>query len=163
MKKKVGVVGSDGDIESKVIEMAELVGRGIAEAGCVLVCGGRGGVMEAACRGANEAGGFTLGVLPGRDTEGVNEYVDAGLQTGLGLARNSVIALASDVLIALHGSTGTLSEISMALNYGKPVVCVKGSGGVTDKVKAAFPDDERIKRIVEADAADAVSEALKLI
>jgi len=163
VKTKVGVIGSDGDVEPEVVEMAELVGRGIAEAGCVLLCGGRGGVMQAACRGAKQAGGLTVGILPSRDGADANEFVEVVLPTGMGSGRNTIIALASDVLIALRGSTGTLSEVSMALNFGKPVVCVKGSGGITDKVKAAFPDDERIKRIVEAEAGDAVSEALKLI
>lgn len=103
-------------------DLAEAVGRGLAEAGAVLICGGRGGVMEAACRGARSGGGLTIGVLPGIDRGQANPYVDIPIVTGLGEARNAVIIRTAQVVIAIGGSYGTLSEIAFALRFGRPVV-----------------------------------------
>jgi uncharacterized protein (TIGR00725 family) len=88
----------------------------------VLVCGGLGGVMEAACRGARDGGGATLGILPGADRRQANRFVDVAVPTGLGEARNALVVRASDALIAVGGAYGTLSEIAFALKAGKPVV-----------------------------------------
>jgi uncharacterized protein (TIGR00725 family) len=101
------------------------VGRLIAERGAVLVCGGLGGAMKAACRGAQEAGGVTVGILPGTDRSAANAYVDVALPTGLGQARNALVVHAADVLIAIGGGYGTLSEVALALRAGKPVVGVE--------------------------------------
>ena len=101
---------------------AEVVGRVLAEAGAVLVCGGLGGVMEAACRGAKAAGGTTLGILPGASRADANPYVDVALATGLGEARNALVVRAVDALVAVGGEYGTLSEVAFALKAGKPVV-----------------------------------------
>jgi uncharacterized protein (TIGR00725 family) len=101
---------------------AEPVGRLVAERGAVLVCGGLGGAMEAACRGAKEAGGTTVGLLPGPDRAGANPYVDVALPTGLAQGRNFLIVHAADALIAVGGGYGTLSEIALALRLGKPVI-----------------------------------------
>jgi uncharacterized protein (TIGR00725 family) len=98
------------------------VGRLIAERGAVLVCGGRGGAMEAACRGAKEAGGLTVGILPGSDRSEANPFVDVVLPTGLGEARNALVVGAADVVIAIGGGYGTLSEIALALKAGKRVI-----------------------------------------
>ena len=98
---------------------AYTTGRIIAGNGAVLVCGGLGGVMEAACRGAKEAGGTTVGILPG--TEGGNPYLDVTIRTGLGHARNILVVLSADAVIAVGGSHGTLSEIAIALRTGRPV------------------------------------------
>jgi uncharacterized protein (TIGR00725 family) len=98
------------------------VGRLIAERGAVLVCGGRGGAMEAACRGAKEAGGLTVGILPGSDRSEANPYVDVVLPTGLGEARNALVVGAADVVIAIGGGYGTLSEIALALKARKRVI-----------------------------------------
>ena len=100
-------------------EAAYTTGRIIAGNGAVLVCGGLGGVMEAACRGAKEAGGTTVGILPG--TEGGNPYLDVTIRTGLGHARNILVVLSADAVIAVGGSHGTLSEIAIALKTGRPV------------------------------------------
>jgi uncharacterized protein (TIGR00725 family) len=105
--------------------MAEEVGRRIAQSGAQLICGGLGGVMEAACKGATEAGGLTIGILPGEDSRSANPYVGVAIATGLGIARNVIIVRASDVLIAISGSYGTLNEIAAALNLGKPVVALQ--------------------------------------
>ena len=102
--------------------LAEEVGREVARRGAVLVCGGRGGVMEAACRGARTAGGLTVGILPGIDRREANPYVDVPIATGLGEARNAIVVRTADAVIAISGGAGTLSEIGFALKMGRPVV-----------------------------------------
>jgi uncharacterized protein (TIGR00725 family) len=102
--------------------LAEAVGRAIASAGCALVCGGRGGVMAAACKGAKAAGGTTIGILPGYDRSDANEWVDFAIPTGLGHARNALVVSSGDAVIAVGGGFGTLSEIGLALKMGKPVI-----------------------------------------
>ncbi|MFW5697398.1 MAG: TIGR00725 family protein [Fimbriimonadaceae bacterium] len=103
-------------------DVAFRVGDCIAKADAVLLCGGRGGVMEAACRGAHEAGGVTVGILPGGSKEEANPYVQIPLATGLGEARNAVIARAADLLVAIGGEAGTLSEIAFGLKFGIEVI-----------------------------------------
>src|SRR5919199_2439349 len=104
-----------------------------------VVCGGLGGVMEAACRGAKSAGGMTVGILPSGSRADANDYVDIALATGLGEARNALVVRAVDVLIAVGGEYGTLSEIALALKAGKPVVGV-GTWELDDIVRADDPD-----------------------
>ena len=101
---------------------AEEVGRALAEGGAVVVTGGRGGVMEAACRGAKAAGGTTVGILPGDDRSAANPWVDVAVPTGMGEGRNVLVVRAADALVAVGGEYGTLSEIALALKLGKPVV-----------------------------------------
>lgn len=117
----IGVIGQ-GEWDAELAAVAKEVGRRIAESGAVLVCGGMGGVMEAACRGAKSAGGLTVGILPGPDRTGANDCVDVAIATGLNEARNLAIIRTSDVLIAVGGSYGTLSEIGFALKMGKKVI-----------------------------------------
>jgi len=105
-----------------VAALAEAVGREIAMAGAVVVCGGRGGGMEAACRGAKAQGGTTVGILPGLDRREANPYVDIPIVTGLGEARNAVVVRTADAVVAVSGGFGTLSEIGLALKMGRPVV-----------------------------------------
>jgi uncharacterized protein (TIGR00725 family) len=109
--------GDGGDLAA-----AETVGRELGRRGAVLVCGGLGGVMEAACRGAREAGATTVGLLPGHDRSAANEFVDVAIATGLGEARNALVVRAADAVIAIDGGHGTLSEIALALKAGKRVV-----------------------------------------
>ena len=101
---------------------AEEVGHGLAVRGAVLVCGGRGGAMEAACRGAKRAEGTTVGILPGSDRRDANPYVDIAVPTGLGEGRNALVIRGADAVIAVAGAYGTLSEIALALRAGTPVV-----------------------------------------
>jgi uncharacterized protein (TIGR00725 family) len=117
----VAVCGSGG-AEPAELASAEAVGRELAARGAVVVCGGRGGVMESACRGAKSAGGTTLGILPGYDRGDANEFVDVAVATGLGEARNALVVRAADAVIAVGGEWGTLSEIALALRAGKRVV-----------------------------------------
>lgn len=117
----VAVVGS-GVAPAGVLADAEEVGRALGEAGAVVVCGGLGGVMEAACRGAREAGGLTVGILPGADRRAANPWVSVALPTGMGEARDALVARAADAVIAVGGEFGTLAEIALALTAGTPVV-----------------------------------------
>lgn len=117
----VGVIGA-GECTPPEASLAEEVGREVARRGGVVLCGGRRGVMEAAAKGAQQAGGLVVGILPGTDRREGNPYLTVALATGLGDARNAVIACASDVLIAVAGGYGTLSEIGFALKMGRPVV-----------------------------------------
>ncbi len=103
-------------------ETACEVGRLLAQRGTLVITGGRGGVMEAACRGAREGGGVTLGILPGEDRTAANEYVDVAVATGLGELRNGLIVRAADALIAVGGAYGTLTEVALALRTGTPVI-----------------------------------------
>ena len=117
----VAVVGP-GDASPAELESAELIGRGIAQAGDVLVCGGLGGVMAAACRGAVSAGGMTVGILPGSDRSAGNEWLTVAIPTGLGELRNGLVIRAADAVIAVGGAYGTLSEVALALKTGIPVI-----------------------------------------
>lgn len=103
-------------------EAAEEIGRRLALAGIDVVCGGRGGVMEAVCKGAHGAGGRTIGILPGADIQEGNSYLSIAIPTGLGEARNVIVATAGQVVIAIGGLYGTLSEIAVALKRGKVVI-----------------------------------------
>lgn len=117
----IGVIGGE-QARPEALRLAESVGREIALRGATLICGGRGGVMEAACRGAREAGGQTIGVLPGTDRSEMNPYVSLPIVTGIGRARNLIIVLSADAIVAVDGGYGTLSEIGFALAFGRPVV-----------------------------------------
>ena len=101
---------------------AEAIGRALGSAGGTVVCGGLGGVMAAACRGARAGGGMTVGLLPGLDRAEGNRWLDVAVPTGLGEARNVLVVRAADVVVAVGGEHGTLSEIAFALKTGKPVV-----------------------------------------
>jgi uncharacterized protein (TIGR00725 family) len=118
----VAVVGAAQTADRAVLDAARAVGTELARRGVVVVSGGGGGVMEAACRGAWEAGGTTLGILPGDDRAAANEWVSVAVATGMGEMRNGLVVRASDALIAVGGEYGTLSEIALALKAGKRVV-----------------------------------------
>jgi uncharacterized protein (TIGR00725 family) len=120
-KPYVGVVGAGLATEAE-LQLAAGVGRLIAEAGAVLVCGGLGGVMDAAAQACEEAGGMSIGVLPGDDRLAASRHLTMAVATGMGEARNAIVARTADVLVAVGGEYGTLSEIAFALKMGKPVV-----------------------------------------
>jgi hypothetical protein len=117
----IGVIGGN-EPPPEAAGVAEEVGREIARRGAVLVCGGLGGVMEAACRGAAAEGGLTVGILPGDDRRAANPYVRIPVVTGLGSARNVAVVRSSQAVIAIDGGYGTLSEIGHALQSGIPVI-----------------------------------------
>lgn len=120
----IAVIGA-GAGSPEIDELAAEVGAGIARSGSVLICGGLGGVMTAAARGAKEAGGVTIGILPGPSAETANPHIDFAVATNMGQARNAVIVHTADALIAVGGGYGTLSEIAMALKIGKPVIALR--------------------------------------
>ncbi len=117
----IGVIGA-ADCSESIRQLAQELGAGIARLGAILVCGGRGGVMEAASQGAREAGGMAVGILPGDSPRDGNVSLSLALATGLGDARNAVIARACDIVVAVDGGYGTLSEIGLSLKMGKPVI-----------------------------------------
>jgi len=132
---QVSVIGSGSENEAR----AEQVGRLLAERGCTVVCGGRGEVMAAAARGAKSAGGTTIGILPGVSREEANEWIDHVVVTGLGHARNTIVAASGDAVIAVGGSYGTLTEIAFAKIYGRPVVILEPGLDVEGVPRAATP------------------------
>ncbi|CAN5627514.1 TIGR00725 family protein [soil metagenome] len=141
----VGVSGP-GRAQPSELSAAERVGSLLAERGAVVVTGGLGGVMEAACRGAKSAGGTTLGILPGLERSEANPWVDVTLPTGMGEMRNTLVVRACDVLIAIAGEFGTLSEVALALKTGVPVVGIgtwelrKGGEEVAAFERASDPE-----------------------
>ncbi len=120
-KKFIAVIGGS-QCSSQEARLAEEVGRELAKRGATLVCGGLGGVMEAACRGASSEGGVTIGILPGESRQAANPYVQFPIVTGIGYARNVAVVKSAQAVIAISGSYGTLSEISHALQSGIPVI-----------------------------------------
>lgn len=134
----VAVCGA-GSGDAGLMDLARETGRRLAQEGAILICGGLGGVMNAAARGAREAGGLTVGILPGIAPQEANPFIDVPLATGLGHARNAVIARAAQAVIALPGGPGTLSEIALALKMGRPVVALGHWSEVAGVVPAASP------------------------
>lgn len=151
----LAVVGP-GEAEPDEIARAEAVGAAIAAAGATLVCGGLGGVMAAACRGAAERGGLTIGLLPGEDRKAANEWVRVALPTGLGEARNVLLVRASVAMIAIGGGWGTLSEIALALRAGLPVIGL-------DSWTPAQGDSRRPGVVALDSPEEAVREALRRV
>lgn len=173
MKNIIGVIGastSHGYQPSQTaLDFAYETGKLIAQRGAVLLCGGMSGVMEASCWGASEAGGITVGYLPGNDKSEANRYVDIALPTGVGLARNVLTVRASDVVIMIGGGLGTLNELTIALNEHRvPAVVLTGTGGWADRVRdiaydGLYLDERRMEPIYFADSpAGAVERALQL-
>jgi uncharacterized protein (TIGR00725 family) len=154
-KPKIIAVIGGGQCTKKEAKLAEEVGRELAKRGAVLVCGGLGGVMEAACRGASAEGGTTIGILPGEDSHLANPHVQIAIATGLGYARNIVVAKSARAVIAVGGSHGTLSEIGYALQGGIPVI---GLG--TWSLSRNGREDRSI--ITAQSPAEAVEKALEL-
>ncbi len=167
MKKLISVIGSDGsdkNLSKHAIKTAEEIGRLIAQKNGILICGGRGGIMEAACRGAKENNGVTIGILP-KSREEANKYLDIPIVTGLGNRRNSIIIYTSDVVIAIAGRWGTLNEISYSMIYNKPLILIKGTGGIVDQIS-----DNKLNNIKNSknfyivnSAIEAIEKAFKLI
>lgn len=139
----LAVIGA-GNSDPETDAVARAVGRLLAEAGCVLITGGLGGVMAAASRGAHEAGGLVIGVVPGGSPDDANAYVSVSIATGMADARNVILANSAEVLIAVGGAYGTLSEIAFALKRGKRVVSL-GSWAVDPAVVEAETPEEAVR------------------
>ena len=154
MYKKIliSVIGGH-KADKKTVKLAQDVGRVIAESGAILICGGLTGVMEHAAKGAKLAGGTTVGILPGKDKADANIYIDIPIPTGLGFTRNTIVASSPDIVVALPGKEGTLSEIGFALSEKKPVLGIntwKIPGVVQVKTVEALA--RKIKRIIDGKA-----------
>ena len=137
-KPIIGVIGASQP-SPEGLRMAEIVGRELATRGAVLVCGGLGGVMEAASKGAVEAGGDVMGILPGPDKQEANSYVTLPVPTNMGHARNVIIAHTADALIAVEGEYGTVSETAISLKLGKPVFVLPGGPNMAGTVSVDSP------------------------
>ena len=144
-RQKIISVFGGRDASPELLQNAELLGKKIAENDWILMCGGRMGIMEAVSRGCYEAGGNVIGILPGTDHSDANHYLSIPIATGIGLARNEILACACDVAVAVGGKYGTLSEIGHALQYGKPVISLD-SWGIDGSIIVKTPD-EAIKEI----------------
>ena len=137
MARQVAVIGSGAEWEGA----AEEVGRLLAQRGCTVVTGGLGEVMAAAHRGAKEAGGATIAILPGEDRSAANPWAEHVVVTGIGHARNLAVAASGDAVVAVGGSYGTIAEMALALRLGRPVVALEGAPAVEGAVVATSPAD----------------------
>ena len=145
---QISVVGFDADSCTEVArEAAYRVGRAIAMEGGTVVCGGLGGVMEAASRGALDAGGHSVGIIPSADADEANGYCEFVIATGLGRSRNFVVAYSGDAMIVVGGGAGTISEAAAAYQAAKPIVAVKGTGGVADEWAGRYLDGRKTRLI----------------
>ena len=153
-KKFIAVIGGERP-SSEEAKLAEEVGRELARRGAILVCGGLGGVMEAASKGAISEGGTTIGILPRDNRQQANPYIQIPIVTGMGYARNVIVVKSAQAVIAIDGSFGTLSEIGHALQYNIPVIGLN----TWALSKNGQPDDSII---IAQDATDAVNKALSL-
>ena len=150
-KVTISVIGGH-KCEIRVEQLAHEIGKIVAKVGAILVCGGLTGVMEGASRGAKEAGGLTIGILPGKDKKDANSFIDIALPTSIGYARNAMVVCSADIVIALPGSNGTMCEIGYALVYGRPVIDlgnwkIKGMIRVKDIKEAEKKIKELIREI----------------
>ena len=149
-KFQIGVIGYNDDRCTEVAkEIAYEVGKEVALSGSVLVCGGLGGVMEAACRGAKEVNGVTVGIIPQDNFSFANQFCDIVICSGIGYARDFIVATSSDGIIAVGGGIGTLIEMSVGYMIKKKIVAISSSGGVSD-VYAGKYLDERKRVLIEA-------------
>jgi uncharacterized protein (TIGR00725 family) len=151
----IAVVGNGGGLTAEQAQLAESLGAALAEAGYGVVCGGRGGVMEAVARGAVTQRGTArhppvVGILPQYEPEAGNDYLDVVLPTGLGHARNALVAAAGEVVICVGGAAGALSEVALARKIGRPVLAFPSSGGTADLAAKALPSVEAVGTPEEA-------------
>lgn len=146
-KKIISVIGGHSCLK-EAAQIAYEIGKAVAEAGAILVCGGLGGVMEAACRGAKAEDGLTIGIITSYDKSDANEYCDVVIPSGLGFARNVLVAQAADVIVALPGEYGTLSEIAYGLQFKKPVISL-GGWDIEGVIKVKTVDEAK-KKIKES-------------
>ena len=154
---RISVIGA-GTCDAAIYEAARLLGRLLAGYGCDIVCGGLGGVMAGACQGAREAGGRTIGILPGDDPAAANPFVDVPVVTGMGIARNVLVVKNGDAVVALSGGAGTLSEIGLALKLGRPVVAL-GPYGTLSGVRSAETPEEAAAMVAALCRDDQLSES----
>jgi len=165
MKKVISICGSDVDdnnLSKNALDVAEQVGRLIARKGGVLVCGGQGGVMKAACKGAKEENGITVGILP-YSKDDANDCIDIAIPTNIGNVRNYLVANSGDAVIAIGGRWGTLNEISYCMITEKPLILIKGTGGIVDQIiNANLMQDIESHYFIANTADEAVEKAFEV-
>jgi uncharacterized protein (TIGR00725 family) len=152
---QVVVIGASDDTD--YTEEAYTIGALIAKRNCTLLTGGRSGIMEAASRGAVENGGEVIGIIPGDNFSGANRYCSTVIVTGIGYARNSINILSGDIIIAIGGKSGTLTELAYAWQFNKPVICCKFADGWSSLFPGIKVDDRTGSVIYEADTLDQVA------
>lgn len=162
MKRKIQitVIGDSREIEINN-QIAYSAGKIIAETGAVLLTGGRGGVMEAASRGASEIGGTVVALLPDSSFSSANPYADIVIPTGIGFARNSMNVLSADIVVAVGGGAGTLCEMAYAWAYRKPVIACSWASGWSEKLAGEKIDDNYDSEIIDAKDLDELRELLQ--
>jgi uncharacterized protein (TIGR00725 family) len=160
MKLQVAVCGTGGPISDELRKLAEALGAAVAHEGHILICGGRDGVMEAASRGASEAGGLAVGILPWSDKAEANRYCSVVIPTGIGEARNAVVVRAADVVVLVGGGAGTLAEAAFAWQFGRPIIALASSGGWAKELAGRAIDERRADVILTANT---VEEVIRLI
>lgn len=160
-KVQILVIGNNENGSTPELEKISYeTGMEVAKAGAVLISGGLGGVMKAACHGARDGDGLTVGIIPQNDASFANEYCDIVIPSGIGLARDFLTALAGDGVIIIGGASGTLSETCAAYMYKKPIVVIKNTGGVADKYADQYLDHRKHVKII---GVNTPKEAVKLI
>ncbi len=147
MKRLIAIVGGR-EASTELLEQATQVGRLIARSGFGLVCGGMGGIMEAAAKGCKEEGGLTVAILMQDDPQYANPYMDVVIPTGLGIARNLLVVRSGEAVIAIDGKYGTLSEIAYALQINKPVIGIK-TWDVSEAIIKVNSAEEAIKEVLK--------------
>ena len=152
LTQAIALIGP-GDGDAHLCEAAHHIAQRLARCGLAIVCGGRGGVMQAASRGAYEAGGTVIGLLPENDAETANAYLTVAIPTGMGEMRNALIARCSLCLVAIGGGMGTLSEMAFGLKLGKPVFCLNPEFNLPGAICVATADEavDRILRFLTVD------------
>jgi uncharacterized protein (TIGR00725 family) len=163
-KFQISVIGFDTRLcTAGAYAAAYRVGREVAKQGGIVIDGGLGGVMEAACKGAREGGGFSVGIVPSSDSAQANQYCDAVIATGFGFARNFPVVYSGDAVIIVGGGAGTLTEVAAAYGIGKRIVAVAGTGGTADKWAGMFMDGRKTVRILKARSPEgAVRKAMRI-
>ncbi|HVJ49034.1 TIGR00725 family protein [Desulfitobacterium sp.] len=162
---RIGVIGQSGELPREIQELALDLGREIAQRGCVLLSGGTNGIMEYASKGAKEANGLVVGILPGDTRDRGNSYIDIPITTGLSFDYRSLILVhSSDALIMIGGGNGTLGELSAAYLNRKPVVVLESSGGWSGKIRSAAYEEAYLdeRKSIKLDYAQTVHEALDI-
>ena len=154
-------VAGDSDASPETYAAAEAIGRMLARMGVTVVTGGRGGVMEAASRGARMAGGLAIGIMPGTAHRESNPWLTVALPTGMEHARNVLTALAGDFLIALGGGAGTLSEVCFAWIHGRPILTLAGHGSSIDRIAGAALDGRRSSTVVRCATIEELETAVR--
>lgn len=156
---QIGVIGSGMEITDEIHKLAEGVGEELAKKGVILICGGKGGVMQAACKGVHKENGISVGILPSILPSEANKYVKIKIPTNLGEDRNYIIIQSVHAVICISGAVGTKMEAEYALKRKVPLITIPKSGGTSEEISKEFPD----RVIVAENAEDAVKKALEAI